>query len=90
MKKPYIGIFLISLATLMLEISLIKLFSVMQSYHFAFLIVSIAMFGMAAAGTFFYIKKLKNPFFIAATLFSVSFFTMVSKSQFLAKILNLL
>ena len=56
----------------MLEISLIKLFSVTQSYHFAFLIVSIAMFGMAAAGTFFYIKRLKNPLFISSTLFSVS------------------
>ena len=72
MKKPFMGVFLISLATLMLEISLIKLFSIMQSYHFAFLIVSISMFGMAAAATFFYVKKLKNPLFISSILFSIS------------------
>jgi len=71
-NKFYFGIFLISAATLMLEISLTKLFSVMQFYHFAFMVVSIAMFGIASAGTFLYVKKPKNPLFICAVLFSVS------------------
>ncbi|MBW2991562.1 hypothetical protein KY348_07745 [Candidatus Woesearchaeota archaeon] len=71
-NKHYIGIFLVSVATLMLEIGLIRLLSVIQFYHFAFLIVSIALFGSAAAGTFLYIKKLKKPLFISAVLFSVS------------------
>jgi len=68
----YIGIFLISLATLALEISLIRFFSISQWYHFAFMIVSIALFGIAASGTFLAIKKLRNPLFISSILFSLS------------------
>ena len=70
--KIYIGIFLISLATLALEISLIRFFSIAQWYHFAFMVVSIALFGIAASGTFLSIKKIKNPLFISSILFSVS------------------
>ena len=73
--KNYYGIFLISVATLMLEIGLIRLLSIIQFYHFAFLVISIALFGIAAAGTFLYIKKLKNPLFISSILFSVSSLT---------------
>ena len=72
MKKIYIGIFIISIATLALEISLLRLFSISQFYHFAFMVVSIAMFGIAAAGTFLSIKKLKNPLFISSLLFAFS------------------
>ena len=71
----YIGIFLISLATLALEISLIRFFSISQWYHFAFMIVSIALFGIAAAGTFLAIKKLKNPLFYSSILFSLTTLT---------------
>jgi len=71
-NKIYYGIFLISLATLALEISLIRFFSISQWYHFAFMIVSIALFGIAASGTFLTIKKLKNPLFISSILFSIS------------------
>jgi len=73
-KKFYFGIFFISAAALMLEVSLIRLFSVMQFYHFAFLVVSVALFGIAAAGTFMYIKKLKKPLLISSVLFSISTF----------------
>ena len=72
MKKLFTGIFFISLATLLLEIGLIRILSVIQFYHFAFLIVSIALFGIAAAGTFLFIKKLKNPLFISSILFSIT------------------
>tara|TARA_Y100000294_G_scaffold121335_1_gene112782 strand:- start:588 stop:3041 length:2454 start_codon:yes stop_codon:yes gene_type:complete len=68
----FVGIFLISLATLALEISLIRFFSISQWYHFAFMVVSIALFGIAASGTFLTIKKLKNPLFISSILFSLS------------------
>ena len=70
--KNYYGIFFISVATLMLEISLIRILSIIQFYHFAFLVISIALFGIAAAGTFLYIKKLKKPLFISSILFSIS------------------
>ncbi len=71
-NKTFYGIFLISLAALSLEISLIRFFSISQGYHFAFMIVSIALFGLAASGTFLTIKKLNNPLFISSILFSLS------------------
>lgn len=45
------GIFFISSATLCLEISLTRFFSVSQQYHFAFLVVSIAFLGYGSAGS---------------------------------------
>jgi len=71
-NKIFYGIFLISLATLALEINLIRFFSISQWYNFAFMIVSIALFGIAASGTFLTIKKTKNPLFISSILFSFS------------------
>jgi spermidine synthase len=47
-----LGIFLISAATLTLEISLIRLLSVAQGYHFAFMVVSMAFLGYGASGSF--------------------------------------
>ena len=46
-----LGLFLISAATLIFEINLTRLFSVTQFYHFAFMIVSIALLGFGASGT---------------------------------------
>ncbi len=74
-NKDYIGLFLISLATLMLEISLIRFFSIAQFYHFAFMVISIALFGIAASGTFLLIKKVRNPLFLSSILFSLSTIT---------------
>ena len=45
------SLFLISAATLTFEITLTRLFSVAQFYHFAFMIVSIALLGFGASGT---------------------------------------
>jgi hypothetical protein len=46
-----LGLFLISAATLAFEITLTRLFSVAQFYHFSFMIVSIALLGFGASGT---------------------------------------
>ena len=48
----FVGIFFISAATLCLEISLIRFFSISQQYHFAFLVISIAFLGYGSAGSF--------------------------------------
>jgi SAM-dependent methyltransferase len=48
----FLGIFLTSAATLTLQISLIRLLSVAQGYHFAFLVVSMALLGYGASGSF--------------------------------------
>ncbi|MFT4303855.1 MAG: hypothetical protein ACMXYG_04775 [Candidatus Woesearchaeota archaeon] len=72
--RIYLGIFFISLATLSFELSLIRFFSISQWYHFAFMVVSISMFGMAVAGTFLAIKKLKKPLTWSSIGFSLSAF----------------
>ncbi len=72
LNKTYVGLFLISLATLMLEISLIRFFSISQWYHFAFMVISIALFGIAASGTFLFIKRAKSPLFLSSIFFSLS------------------
>jgi hypothetical protein len=46
-----LGLFLLSAATLAFEINLTRLFSVAQFYHFAFLIVSLALLGFGASGS---------------------------------------
>ncbi len=46
----FIALFLLSAATLAFEINLSRLFSVTQFYHFAFMIVSIALLGFGASG----------------------------------------
>ena len=48
----YAGIFLLSSASLLFEISLTRIFSVSLWYHFAFMVVSIALLGIGASGTF--------------------------------------
>jgi hypothetical protein len=47
----WLSLFLLSAATLTFEINLTRLFSVTQFYHFAFMIVSIALLGFGASGT---------------------------------------
>ncbi len=50
-RRLYLALFLLSTATLTFELHLSRLFSVAQFYHFAFLIVSIALLGFGASGT---------------------------------------
>src|SRR6266545_149755 len=48
--RHYAGIFLLSLATLLLELSLTRVLSVALWYHFGFLIISTALLGFGASG----------------------------------------
>lgn len=54
-NNVYLGVALTTLATLVLELSLTRIFSVVFYYHFAFLAISIALFGLGAGGVFSYI-----------------------------------
>ena len=78
MLNIYMGIFLISAATLALEISLTRVFSVSQWHHFAFMVVSVALFGIGAGGTFLSVfpplmkKNLDKSLSNLAFLFSLS------------------
>lgn len=51
MRNILLRLFLLSTATLAFEINLARLFSAAQFYHFAFMIVSIALLGFGASGT---------------------------------------
>jgi hypothetical protein len=44
----YVGIFLVTFSSLMLEIALTRIFSVTMWYHFAFVAISVALFGLTA------------------------------------------
>jgi predicted membrane-bound spermidine synthase len=51
----YLGVALTTLATLLLELTLTRIFSVVFYYHFAFLAISIALFGLGVGGVFSYV-----------------------------------
>jgi hypothetical protein len=50
-RRIWLSLFLLSAGTLAFRINLTLLFSVAQFYHFAFMIVSIALLGLSASGT---------------------------------------
>jgi hypothetical protein len=52
-----VGIAAVSAALLMTELSLTRIFSVTMYYHFAFLAISIALFGLSASGVLVYVLR---------------------------------
>ena len=65
----FIGIFLISLATLLLELSLTRVMSVSLWYHFGFLVISTALLGFGTSGVVLASwKKLRESYDLAMTL----------------------
>ena len=52
-----LGIAATSAALLMTELALTRIFSVTMFYHFAFLAISIALFGLSASGVFVYLMR---------------------------------
>jgi hypothetical protein len=54
-RASYIGLFMVALATLMYEILLTRIFSVTMLYHFAFVALSVAMFGMTVGALIVYL-----------------------------------
>src|SRR5438552_8085649 len=54
-REVYLCVALTTLATLLLELALTRIFSVVFYYHFVFLAISIALFGLGAGGVFSYV-----------------------------------
>ena len=52
----YAGLFAITLSSLMYEIGLTRIFSVTMWYHFAFVAISIALFGMTGGALLVYLR----------------------------------
>ncbi len=69
-SQIYLGVAFTTLATLILELSLTRIFSVVFYYHFAFLAISIALFGLGAGGVFSYVVagRRGNVYFKLGTL----------------------
>jgi hypothetical protein len=60
----YLGVALTTLATLLLELSITRIYSVVFYYHFAFLAISLALFGLGAGGVFsYYVINRRGSFF---------------------------
>jgi len=55
--RALIGVGCISGAILMIELALTRIFSVTMYYHFAFLAISIALFGLSASGVYVYVAR---------------------------------
>jgi hypothetical protein len=75
----YAGLFFITLATLMYEILLTRIFSVTMWYHFAFMAISVAMFGMTVGAIIVYLfpgrfdaARAKSDLGLSALLFAVT------------------
>jgi hypothetical protein len=56
-RRHVLAVGLVSATLLMTELSLTRIFSVVMYYHFAFLAVSIALFGLSASGVFAYVAR---------------------------------
>ena len=50
-RTIHLGLFLVCLSTLFVEICLIRIFSFTIGYHFAFIIISVALLGFGASGS---------------------------------------
>jgi len=71
----FLSIFLISFSVLSYEILLMRIFSITSWSHFAYMIISVALLGFGASGTFtsLFQRRLKKHFYSFFTLFSFLF-----------------
>lgn len=78
-RQTYLGLFMVTLATLMYEILLTRIFSVTMWYHYAFVAISVALFGMSVGAIIVYLfphiftpARVKYQLGLSALLFAVS------------------
>ena len=60
-RKDYIGLFFVTLATLVFQTLLSRIFSVTMWYHYAFVAISVAMFGMTFGAMLVYLLPHRFP-----------------------------
>jgi spermidine synthase len=56
-SRTLVGVALLSGSLLMTELSLTRIFSVTMYYHFAFMAISIALFGLSASGVYVFLMR---------------------------------
>ncbi|WP_020676009.1 hypothetical protein [Geopsychrobacter electrodiphilus] len=69
------GIFILCMSTLMYELLLTRIFSVLMWYHFASMAISLALFGLGAAALFVYLRP---DWFSAGRLWQPGFFALAA------------
>lgn len=71
----FISIFFISFSILSYQILLMRIFSITSWSHFAYMIISVALLGFGASGTFvfLFLKRIKRHFYSFFTIFSFLF-----------------
>jgi spermidine synthase len=70
-RRQLLGVGLTSATLLMTELALTRIFSVVMYYHFAFLAISIALFGLSASGVFAYVARRRLDRYDTGTLLAV-------------------
>ena len=60
-RRTALSVAALAAAALLLESALTRLLAVAQYYHFAFLVVSLALLGFGASGTFLSLRKTQTP-----------------------------
>jgi spermidine synthase len=87
-RWTYAGLFMVALSTLMHEILLTRIFSVTMWYHFAFVAISVAMFGMTVGALVVYLSpRFRNPANVPAQLARLSVsFPLVTVTAFLTQL----
>ena len=68
--RIFLGLTLISAASLVYEISLTRIFAVQQFHHFAFLVVGMAVMGIAASGFLLAVRSSSPPAYLLAMGYS--------------------
>jgi hypothetical protein len=78
-RATFLAVFSISASVLMLELVLTRIFSVKLYYHYAFMVISLALFGSGASGIYVYLfprffrrDRLKAHLFWSCLCFSAS------------------
>ena len=90
LKRIQISVFLISAVLISYQILLVKMFSMQYWYHFAYLIISIALLGFGASGTFIFLFKrwLKDHFplvlFVCPLLLALSIWMNIYMNRAIA------
>jgi spermidine synthase len=84
-RPPLLSIGLVSAAALAYEILLMRLFSIIQWHHFAYMMISLALLGFGASGTFLALvqRRLKGRFALAFIV-NAAAFAVASVTCFLA------
>ncbi|MBU2635930.1 MAG: hypothetical protein KJ963_02425 [Bacteroidetes bacterium] len=78
MKKIALIVGIISVAIIAFQLSLMRILSVIQFHHFAYMIISVALLGFGAAGTFLSIFRERAVKYFDTVIFLASFFCSVT------------